>query len=166
MLIQITLHPFRATCPSKLPNNVSEFSSLSFDLGTETILSERKCGDLIYRTVQIDYDNSSSFKLVKVLNRDGHFVGDERWGKMLTKRGIVPELSKPKHKVCSVGFCKKEQKWYGWSHRAMCGFGIGDRIFEDSYGDADTLFTKHGKVRIKSLDQARQAAVNFADYVS
>lgn len=85
---------------------------------------------------------------------------------MLTKRGIVPELSSDDHKVCSVGFCDREQKWYGWSHRAMGGFGLGDRIFEQEYGNMDTLFTEHGAVQIVNLDQARQAAVNFADYVS
>lgn len=165
MLIPITLHPFRATCASELPPIIKDFSSLSFDLGTETILSERECGCLIYRTVELDY-GGKTFKMLKVFNSDGHYVGDERWGKMLTERGIVPELARPDQGVCSVGFCEKEQKWYGWSHRSMCGFGIGDRIFEVGYGDADTLFTEHGKVRIKSLDQARQAAVNFADYVS
>jgi len=26
----------------------------------------------------------------------------------------------------SIGFSKANQKWYGWSHRAIAGFGIGD----------------------------------------
>ena len=28
----------------------------------------------------------------------------------------------------SIGFDEKEQKWYGWSHRAMFGFGIGSTV--------------------------------------
>jgi len=30
--------------------------------------------------------------------------------------------------TCCVGFNEKEQKWYGWSHRAICGFGIGSIV--------------------------------------
>ena len=30
--------------------------------------------------------------------------------------------------VISIGFNEKEQKWYGWSHRAIFGFGIGSKV--------------------------------------
>ena len=36
----------------------------------------------------------------------------------------------PEHCVCSIGFSEKEQKWYGWSHRACYGFGIGSTCKE------------------------------------
>ena len=32
----------------------------------------------------------------------------------------------------SIGWSKEEQKWYGWSHRAIYGFGIGDSVTRDS----------------------------------
>jgi hypothetical protein len=35
---------------------------------------------------------------------------------------------------CSIGFCEKEQKWYGWSHRAIYGFGIGSKIKKGNCG--------------------------------
>lgn len=44
------------------------------------------------------------------------------------KHGIKPELRKPHHNVPSIGFSEKEQKWYGWSHRAIYGFGIGSVV--------------------------------------
>lgn len=28
----------------------------------------------------------------------------------------------------NIGFNPEENKWYGWSHRAICGFTIGDEI--------------------------------------
>jgi len=28
----------------------------------------------------------------------------------------------------NIGFSEKEQKWYGWSHRAIFGFGIGSKV--------------------------------------
>jgi len=86
--------------------------------------------------------------------------------KFFTKHGISPTKSKSCHSVCSIGFSEKEQKWYGWSHRAACGFGIGDKVFEQKFGTEDTLFTKHGEVTIENMAQARQAAVAFANYVS
>ena len=35
---------------------------------------------------------------------------------------------------CQIGFCEKAQKWYGWSHRAIYGFGIGGKIKKGSIG--------------------------------
>lgn len=60
---------------------------------------------------------------------DGHYIGDSKQGYRLCKKcGIKPELAFPNNTVCSIGFCEKEQKWYGWSHRAIYGFGAGDSI--------------------------------------
>jgi len=60
------------------------------------------------------------------VNHDGQYIGDPKTAHYLCKkRGIKPELSSPDHKTCSIGFCETEQKWYGWSHRARYGFGIG-----------------------------------------
>ena len=42
--------------------------------------------------------------------------------------GIQPELAHENDNVCAIGFCDKEQKWYGWSHRAIHGFGIGSEV--------------------------------------
>jgi hypothetical protein len=64
--------------------------------------------------------------LVRVKNSAGHSVGDVERGLMLKAVGIEPEIASPDDRVCSIGFCAQKQKWYGWSHRAMCGFAIGD----------------------------------------
>lgn len=98
---------------------------------------------------------------------EGHYIGSSKDAHyLIVKRGIKPELSDTAHSVCSIGFCEREQKWAGWSHRAICHFGIGDRIFEECYGDDDTLFTQHGRIVIETLDQAKRAAINFAESVS
>lgn len=97
----------------------------------------------------------------------GAYIGTSKMAHFLcVKRGIAPEKAEPEDSVCSIGFCEKEAKWYGWSHRAICGFGIGDRIFEEDYGDDHTPFVSHGSVVIENLDQAKQAAIAFAEYVS
>jgi hypothetical protein len=64
----------------------------------------------------------------------GYWIGDLRTAKFLCeKHGIAPESASPEVKPgdlrpCSIGFCEQEQKWYGWSHRAIFGFGIGSKV--------------------------------------
>lgn len=59
----------------------------------------------------------------------GDYIGNAATAHHLcAELGIAPELATPKATVCSVGFCAKDQMWYGWSHRAMFGFGIGSTI--------------------------------------
>lgn len=65
-----------------------------------------------------------------------------------------------------MGFSDREQKWYGWSHRAVVGFGIGDMVFEVDFGDDKTSFVRHGKRKIKNMSDAEESARRFAEYVS
>ena len=48
----------------------------------------------------------------------------------------------------------------------MCGFGIGDKIFETNYGDDNTPFIEHGSKTINDLSLAKIAAIRFAKSVS
>lgn len=60
---------------------------------------------------------------------DGGYIGDVEFAEMLFEKfGIVPELMDDKHEVCSIGFSERDQKWYGWSHRALYGFGVGSAV--------------------------------------
>ena len=106
---------------------------------------------------------------------EGLYIGSSKWAhRLIVKRGIKPELRQEQDLSanggrgfpCSIGFCEKEQKWAGWSHRAICSFGLGDKLFEADYGDDDTPFVQHGEVVIETLAQARQAACNFAEFVN
>jgi hypothetical protein len=107
-------------------------------------------------------------------NLRGEYIGDPKTARYLVvQRGIKPIKSDKHHCVCSIGYCKKQRKWYGWSHRAMCGFGIGDKLFEENYREhapekyRDSIpFIKHGTVVIRTLRQAKQTAINFAGSVS
>ncbi len=56
---------------------------------------------------------------------DESYIGDEKTAKMLNKKyGILPQ-SIDGNNVSSIGFSKRDNKWYGWSHRAIFGFAIG-----------------------------------------
>jgi len=82
--------------------------------------SEYGCDDTIIKTA---YTTS------------GDYIGDPRRAYWLCKkRGIKPEKIDNTRKVCSIGFCEKDQKWFGWSHRAMFGFGIGSKIKKGDCG--------------------------------
>ena len=59
--------------------------------------------------------------------KDGSYIGDRKTAELLDGMGILPEAI-PGHKVASIGFCEREQKWYGWSHRAIFGFGVGHTV--------------------------------------
>lgn len=71
-----------------------------------------------------DFEMKSAYSVL-----DGGYIGNQKDAhRICKKRGIKPERSNPSHNVCSIGFNEAEQKWYGWSHRAMYGFGVGSKV--------------------------------------
>lgn len=63
--------------------------------------------------------------------------------------------------IHSYGKAESDGKWYGWSHRAIYGFGVGDIV------KSDTIGNETGKeYTIKTDDQAKAAAIAFAKDVS
>ena len=114
-----------------------------------------------------DWEDTPSKRTV-IRTIGGDYVCSPDFVDWMIREDIRPEKREPQHHVCSVGFSPTQQRWFGWSHRAACGFGLGDRVFqEDAPGCTDqTPFLQHGTVVIETLDQARQAACNFAEYVS
>ena len=54
-------------------------------------------------------------------------VGMENYLNFLLKRGITEQIQDGygEPNTCCIGFNPIEKKWYGWSHRAIFGFGIG-----------------------------------------
>jgi len=104
----------------------------------------------------------------------GEYIGDVKTARyLIVKRKIRPTRASKKHNVCSIGFSKFDRRWYGWSHRAICGFRKGDKLFTENYksnlpeSERDKIpFIKHGRITIKNNKQAKQSAINFARYVS
>ncbi len=99
----------------------------------------------------------------------GEYIGDSRTAYFLCKtKGIIPRLASPDHSVCSIGYNPMEKKWYGWSHKALCGFGIGDRVFDPEWekGTNRTPFRRRGDKIIDKMEDAMRAAIAFAGYVS
>lgn len=60
---------------------------------------------------------------------DGSYMtmkGMEDMIHFLIRLGITDQIQNGTgHTVANIGFNPEEQKWYGWSHRAVFGFGVG-----------------------------------------
>ena len=91
--------------------------------------------------------------------------------KRLFERGITEQIqarqkpAKGEIGVAQIGFNPKQKKWYGWSHRAIGGFGIGDKFWEEDY--LNEKKKKKVKTKIcKTLADCKKAASAFAESVS
>jgi hypothetical protein len=139
------------------------------DMGAYVVRDERwrMCSDEEWCSVKMAY------------NQAGDSIGDLDMAIMLCDdKGILPQKSSPEHNVCSIGFCQREQKWYGWSHRAIHGFEVGDSVSEGDCcaesgwvdgitpeGDPDPDILPVGFVA-STLDDAKLMAIAFASSVS
>lgn len=133
------------------------------------VIDERtyKAGYVVRREKHYVGDDNDEVIIRSAYNMDDEYIGDVKMARLLIiKMGIRPERIDATHGICSVGWCIDKQKWYGWSHRAICGFEIGDKIFEEKFGNDKTPFTEHGSMPIHSHEEARIAAANFASSVS
>ncbi len=62
-------------------------------------------------------------------------VGMEDKVKFLSDYGLsLVESSWEAGHPINIGFSEKEQKWYGWSHRAIYGFAIGSQVQKGDCG--------------------------------
>lgn len=137
--------------------------------GGMRVLSEKVVGRLPFSqclVVERSYQELNNEKYTHtfryVVNEQGHYVGLPNERKWLEEYQIVPELADENLTVCTIGRSKKDGKWYGWSHRAMYGFGIGHVV---SDGDCGTESIPVG-FEVKTDDDAKRVAIAFANDVS
>ena len=109
---------------------------------------------------------------------NGDYMGDSKTAhRLCVKRGIAPEKRTPQSNVCSIGYSKKRKKWYGWSHRAICGFKIGDIVKEGdccaTSGWTDEYLKDHPDEAVlpigfiaKTKEDTKKMAIAFASSVS
>ena len=112
---------------------------------------------------------SSSYTL------NGEYIGTQADGKLLViEKGIMPELNDPADLICSVGFSKKNGGWYGWSHKNIGGFRVGEvikegdpsldcafeRVYLEECGKTNPCFAYNRP--IKTLEEAQLIAKAYA----
>lgn len=108
---------------------------------------------------------------------DGGYIGaDNDVLNLIVKRGIAPERG-GNHNVCCIGFSERDKKWFGWSHRAIYGFGIGYIAEKGSLpttsGFTDEYLAEHPEedqsipvgFECKTLDDCKRVAIAFAESV-
>jgi hypothetical protein len=119
------------------------------------------------------------FEMKIAYNPNGDYIGNPKDAyRLCKKRGIKPEKIGPESNACSIGFCETEQKWYGWSHRAIYGFGVGDTVKDGdiaaSSGWEDEYIAEHPEMDMslpvgftaKTLDDCKKMAIAFSAGVS
>lgn len=94
------------------------------------VLSERNyAAGYVIRKELWSHGDGEPTEMKVAYTPSGDYIGDSKDAYSLCKtRGIKPEKTNRNHCVCSIGFCESEQKWYGWLHRAIYGFGIGSEV--------------------------------------
>jgi len=109
---------------------------------------------------------------------NGDYLGDSKTAyRLCVKRGIAPEKRTSKSNICSIGYSKKGKKYYGWSHRAIYGFKIGDVVKEGdccaTSGWTDEYLKDHPDENVlpvgfiaKTKEDTRRMAIAFASSVS
>ena len=119
-------------------------------------------------------------EMVAAYNAKGVYIGGlSNLMSICGRFGINPEKANETHSVCSIGFSKRENKWYGWSHRAIFGFGVGNITKEGdcqtTSGWTDEYLKEHPEeldklipvgFECKTLDDCKRVAIAFAESVS
>lgn len=127
-----------------------------------------------------EFSNLCPDGIIMAYNMEGKFIGDEKDAKFFCcKLGVIPETY-GENKVCSIGFNKDEQAWYGWSHRAISppfkvGYSIDDpdHLCCSSGWTADYL-AAHPEANLSlplgftanNLDDCKRLAIAYADAVA
>lgn len=114
---------------------------------------------------------AEDFTMKTAYTPTGDYIGDSKFAYRLCKKwGIAPEKIDSDHNVCSIGFCEKDQKWYGWSHRAMFGFSIGSTTKKESCGytpsnvlELYTTLSDDEKARVVNVD-ADGITIEYTSY--
>ncbi len=136
---------------------------------TKKVISERKylTDGYVVRKELVDVsevdDEEPELEMTRAYTPSGDYIGEPRDARRLCRdRGIAPEKISSGHCACSIGFSRKNGKWYGWSHRAIAGFKVGDKVTKNNAA----YKPKKGVWTAKNIDDAKQMAIDFAEGVS
>jgi len=99
--------------------------------------------------------------------------------KFLLRLGITEQLQNSQNisgHTVNIGYNPQQEKWYGWSHRALYGFGIGSKVKkgdagygsknEDDFLDSCLLFWKdkdHREIKGEFVDDGVRVSWVFGE---
>ena len=135
-------------------------------LGSPEALLEAKKRVQVKKFIEQNFTKKGDY----VFPKDGnskcclHQEYDKGLLRFFAEHGITKIMSVYGNEVPSLGYSASEKKWYGWSHRAIYGFKVGDKIKKGTCGYEE--MKKRGLLNIKTEDQAKEVAKIFAEDVS
>lgn len=128
---------------------------------------------------KIKVEEVPGVKMIFVYNKDNKYIGTLQDFEMYIKKFGLSQIQTYNNKdVCSIGFSEENQRWYGWSHRGICSFGIGDVVEEGSCcassGWTEEYLKEHPDedlslpvgFKAETLEDAKRMAIAFADSVA
>jgi hypothetical protein len=112
-------------------------------------------------------DDDSKIYYSKVDGAYLAIVGMEEDLNFLLKRGITEQIQDGfgEPKTCNIGFNPIEQKWYGWSHIAIFGFGIGSECKQGNCGFKPSNKAEFIENQMSFWGDCEYAVNGVADYV-
>jgi hypothetical protein len=82
--------------------------------------------------------------MISIRTKDGHYIDTIiDFTRFFTEYEIDRYEIVPDSQVCQIGLSTKRNKWYGWSHRAIFGFGIGHRVKKGDIAYYPDNFEEH-----------------------
>lgn len=129
------------------------------------------------RAELISLGNDKPTLVYTFYNANGDYIGNvDDFRKLVVEKGIIPETYDD-NSVCSIGKSIKDDKWYGWSHRAIYGFSIGEEVKKGDCcslsGWTDEYLKDHPDKNIlpvgfvaRTEDDCKEMAIAFASSVS
>ncbi len=133
----------------------------------------------ILEEYKIKIEETTGIKMIFVYNKDDKYIGTLKDFEMYIEKFGLSQIQTYNNKnVCSIGFNEEKQRWYGWSHRGICSFGIGSVVEEDSYcassGWTEEYLQEHPDENLslpvgfkaETLEDAKRMAIAFADSVA
>lgn len=72
-------------------------------------------------------DQEPSLMKKLAYSKQGDWIGSSKEAYRMVHRFGIQQFEKTEddHCICSIGYAPKDNKWYGWSHRAIFGFTKG-----------------------------------------
>lgn len=129
---------FQSVASKYLANGFPEETQLSIQsLSNELSLGETKCisreispCQRYYEVVNQMVGDSGTINFTSYENLEGKYIGDEATLRTIVHTyGINPEAIDG-YNVCQIGKSDQDDKWYGWSHRAIGGFESRDEAVQ------------------------------------
>ena len=93
------------------------------------VIDSSELGPFTIQTEVVCLEGCEAVTLEAAYTKEGYYVGDKQQAESLIGLGITSQVQpRGDGTTCVVGFCPAELKWYGWSHSAIYGFGIGSSM--------------------------------------